>query len=81
MEPDWKRPLARVLRLKGGEELRTLRDAGEFAQRRWGQVRQSAAIQHTVELLMMRAAETGDAGDIAEATAQLEHTLVSRREI
>ncbi|MFG1250005.1 hypothetical protein [Xanthobacter flavus] len=80
MNPDWKRPLARVLRLKGGEELRTLRDAGEFVERRWGQVRQSAAIQHTVELLM-RAAKTGDAGDIAEATAQLEHTLVSRREV
>lgn len=80
MTPDWTKPLAKPLLLKAGGVLVTLRDAGEFANDRWGRVRQSAAIQHTVELLMA-AAETGDAADIAAATAQMEHTLVSRREM
>jgi hypothetical protein len=78
MAADWSRPLARPLGLKSGEELVTLRDAGELFDRSFGNVRRDAAIEHAIELLMA-AAKTGRKADVAAATDQVALALKLRR--
>ena len=73
----WDEPLATPIKLKGrlkGVTLTTLRDAGRFVSEHFRTVTHHAALDAAISDLM-QAAETGDAGDIVEATNQLWRVL------
>jgi hypothetical protein len=74
----WAEPLSRVLTLKGGERLATLREAAAVILERFSSVRQDASVEHAIELLM-KAAETGGMRDRKVATDQLWRVLMDRR--
>ena len=71
----WSKPLARELALKDGRVLRTLHDARDlFASGVFAGVTHSQALERAIELLI-RAAESGEDGDVADATDQVATVL------
>ena len=75
---NWDAALSRVLTLKGGERLVTLRDAGRCLSDRFGSVNRDAALEHAIELLMAAAA-TGELERRKTATDQVARVLRARR--
>lgn len=69
-ERHWDAPLPVHVRLEGGRELRTLRDAGDFLSGRCVTLDHSAALQ-AAALAAVRAARTGTADDVATAGERL----------
>lgn len=70
MGTHWGDPLTLPITLKkrrAGVVLETLQDAAEFMLGEFGNVTHSVALQAAIEELM-RAADTGDAEDIRDAT-------------
>jgi hypothetical protein len=71
---DWDRSLARPLTLRVGIVLTTLLEASDFVLALPDDIKRHSAWQHAAGLLT-RAAESGQAGDIDQATLQLERAL------
>ena len=71
---DHDRKLSRVIVLRGGTRLVTLKDAADVPTERFAGVRKRVALEHCIELLM-QAGTTGWRSDIRAATAQLEIVL------
>lgn len=70
----WSLPLAEPVTLKNSRVLLTLDDAAQLLLRLSDKIQARAWNQHAADLLMT-AAESGDAGDIEEATRQVERAL------
>ena len=67
MARHWSKNLSKRLALKSGEQLVTLRDAGDCLVQIFGTVIKSAPLEYAGELLI-RAAETGKRADIKAAS-------------
>ena len=71
---DWSRPLTRVLTLKSGERLTTLREVARVITSHFEATPRWAVLDRAMEA-MMRAAESGGRDEIREATRLIAFVL------